>query len=155
MRGVKHKKWIGAFINPAASYQPPQHILVLYNLLSMFTACILYMLLCVATYPPFYTYTSSHICSCVHKWQSDGWLGRKDEAKKTSTKNQTSSSLTTVCVRFCLTCFSCSLILLCLLSTWTHAGNIVCVTNSLAEKPVSNLPGEHAGTLGLGSGKMS
>ena len=45
--------------------------------------------------------------------------------------------------------------MLCLLSNWTHTGNIVCVTNSLAEKPVSNLPGEHAGTLGLRLSKMS
>ena len=29
------------------------------------------------------------------------------------------------------------------------------MTNSLAEKPVSNLPGEHAGTLGLRLSKMS
>ena len=29
------------------------------------------------------------------------------------------------------------------------------MTNSLAEQPVPDLPGEHAGTLGLGSGKMS
>ena len=48
-------------------------------------------------------------------------------------------------------CFS----LLCLLSIWTHTGDVVCVTDALAEQPVPNLPGEHAGTLGLGSGKMS
>ena len=35
---------------------------------------------------------------------------------------------------------------------WTHAGDIICVTDSLAEKTIANLPGEHARALGLGFG---
>ena len=41
---------------------------------------------------------------------------------------------------------------LCMFLKWTHAGDIICVTDSLAEKTIANLPGEHARALGLGFG---